>query len=75
MSAGDVAPGLIVVLSGQSGDQRRTALGRRELIVTHGPGQFIGELAQLSARPSLVNAEARRADRGAGRPLASGCAT
>ena len=33
-------------------------LGRRETIVTHGPGQFIGELAQLSARPSLVNAEA-----------------
>ena len=33
-------------------------LGRRELIVTHGPGQFMGELAQLSARPSLVDADA-----------------
>ena len=32
--------------------------GRREVIVTHGPGQFAGELAQLSDRPSLVNAEA-----------------
>ncbi|RVD12291.1 cyclic nucleotide-binding domain-containing protein, partial [Mesorhizobium sp. M4B.F.Ca.ET.017.02.2.1] len=31
---------------------------RRETIVTHGPGSFVGELAQLSARPSLVNAEA-----------------
>ncbi|TIN21940.1 MAG: cyclic nucleotide-binding domain-containing protein, partial [Mesorhizobium sp.] len=33
-------------------------LGRRETIVTHGPGSFVGELAQLSARPSLVNAQA-----------------
>ena len=32
--------------------------GHSELIVTHGPGSFMGELAQLSGRPSLVDAHA-----------------
>lgn len=32
--------------------------GHPEPIVTHGPGSFMGELAQLSGRPSLVDAEA-----------------
>ena len=58
VKAGDVAPGLIVVLSGHVEIVQDGGLGRREVIVTHGPGQFAGELAQLSARPSLVNAEA-----------------
>ena len=58
MKAGEVAPGLIVVLSGRVEITQDGGLGRRETIVTHGPGQFIGELAQLSARPSLVDAEA-----------------
>ena len=58
VKAGDVAPGLIVVLSGKVEVTQDGALGQRETIVTHGPGQFVGELAQLSARPSLVNAEA-----------------
>ncbi|WP_095202901.1 FAD-dependent oxidoreductase [Mesorhizobium carmichaelinearum] len=57
IKAGDVAPGLILVLSGKV-DITQDSLGRRETIVTHGPGSFVGELAQLSARPSLVNAEA-----------------
>jgi thioredoxin reductase (NADPH) len=57
IKAGDVAPGLIVVLSGKV-DITQDGLGRRETIVSHGPGSFVGELAQLSARPSLVNAEA-----------------
>ncbi|MFC3326697.1 FAD-dependent oxidoreductase [Mesorhizobium cantuariense] len=56
--AGDVAPGLIVVLSGEVDIIQDGGLGRRETIVTHGPGSFVGELAQLSARPSLVNAQA-----------------
>ena len=29
------------------------------LIVTHGPGSFMGELAQLSGRPALVDAHAQ----------------
>jgi thioredoxin reductase (NADPH) len=58
VKAGDVAPGLIVVLSGHVEIVQDGGLDRREVIVTHGPGQFAGELAQLSARPSLVNAKA-----------------
>ncbi|MER9584130.1 FAD-dependent oxidoreductase [Mesorhizobium sp. M0276] len=58
ITAGDVAPGLIVVLSGKVDIIQGGGLGRRETIVTHGPGSFVGELAQLSARPSLVNAQA-----------------
>ncbi|RUW57791.1 FAD-dependent oxidoreductase [Mesorhizobium sp. M7A.F.Ca.US.008.03.1.1] len=57
-AAGDVAPGLIVVLSGSVDITQDGKLARRETIVTHGPGSFVGELAQLSARPSLVNAQA-----------------
>ncbi|PDQ19721.1 thioredoxin reductase [Mesorhizobium sanjuanii] len=57
VKAGNVAPGLIVVLSGKV-DITQSGLGRREIIVTHEAGSFVGELAQLSARPSLVNAEA-----------------
>ncbi|MER9107814.1 FAD-dependent oxidoreductase [Mesorhizobium sp. M0848] len=58
VTAGDVAPGLIVVLSGSVDITQDGGLGRHETIVTHGPGSFVGELAQLSARPSLVNAQA-----------------
>jgi thioredoxin reductase (NADPH) len=56
--AGEVAPGLIVLLSGKAQVTQGRTLGRSETIVTYGPHQFIGELAQLSARPSLVDAEA-----------------
>jgi thioredoxin reductase (NADPH) len=59
VKAGDVAPGLILILSGEVeisvGDQS----GRRQLVVMHGPGNFMGELAQLSGRPSLTDAQAR----------------
>ncbi|KRB29478.1 thioredoxin reductase [Mesorhizobium sp. Root695] len=58
VTAGDVAPGLIVVLSGSVDITQDGGLGRLETIATHGPGSFVGELAELSARPSLVNAQA-----------------
>ncbi|HWK64016.1 MAG TPA: FAD-dependent oxidoreductase [Rhizobiaceae bacterium] len=58
VKAGDVAPGLIVVLSGQVEVTQDRGDDGNETIVTHGPGNFVGELAQLSARPSLVNAQA-----------------
>src|SRR5437660_4741261 len=51
--AGEVAPGLIVLLSGKAKVTQGRTLGRSETIVTYGPHQFIGVLAQLSARPSL----------------------
>jgi thioredoxin reductase (NADPH) len=55
VTAGEVAPGLIVVLAGKVEVTQRGLADRRETIVTHLPGQFAGELAQLSARPSLVD--------------------
>ena len=58
VTAGEVSPGLIVILSGRVDLTQDGGLGQREAIVTCGPGNFIGELAQLSDRPSLVNAEA-----------------
>ncbi len=58
VTAGEVAPGVMVVLSGKVEVSQGDGFGEREIIVTHGPGSFLGELAQLSARPSLVTAEA-----------------
>ncbi|PBB88023.1 FAD-dependent oxidoreductase [Mesorhizobium sp. WSM3876] len=58
VTAGEVSPGLIVILSGKVEITQAGGLGRPEPIITYGAGNFIGELAQLSSRPSLVNAEA-----------------
>lgn len=58
VEAGDISPGLIVVVSGKVEVSQDAGGGRRETIVVHGPGSFAGELAQLSERPSLVTAEA-----------------
>jgi thioredoxin reductase (NADPH) len=54
--AGEVSPGLALVLKGAIDVRRGGALGRGESIVEHGPGSFLGELAQLSDRPALVDA-------------------
>ena len=56
--AGDVAPGLIVIVSGKVEVSQDGDGDRHEFIVVHGPGSFAGELAQLSDRPSLVTAAA-----------------
>src|SRR5882757_6224285 len=56
-AAGTVAPGLVLVLSGKIAVSQ-SGLAHNEAIVTHAAGQFMGELAQLSERPSLVNADA-----------------
>jgi thioredoxin reductase (NADPH) len=58
LKAGEVAPGLVLVLSGKVEITQGFGTDQREIIVTHQAGQFVGELAQLSARPSLVDAEA-----------------
>jgi len=54
--AGKTLDGLTVILSGTVNVARHTSSGDGELIVAHGPGSFLGELAQLSGRPALVNA-------------------
>jgi thioredoxin reductase (NADPH) len=60
-TAGEVGPGLIVVLSGEVVITQRNEFAHREPIVTHGPGSFSGELAQLSGRPALADAQAKGA--------------
>jgi thioredoxin reductase (NADPH) len=40
VTAGKVSPGLIIVLSGKVEVTQGSELDRREIIVTHGPGQF-----------------------------------
>src|SRR5213083_2034021 len=58
VATGEISPGVFVILSGEVAITQHNALGREEPIVTHGPGAFIGELNQLSGRPSLVDARA-----------------
>ena len=58
VATGEVSPGLFVILAGEVAISQRSALGYEEAIVTHGPGSFMGELNQLSGRPSLVDANA-----------------
>lgn len=52
---GELAPGFMIILSGKV-DVFQTHGGNRSLIVTHKPGSFMGELAQLGGRPALVDA-------------------
>jgi thioredoxin reductase (NADPH) len=61
MKAGEVAAGLFFVLKGMI-DVRRGGAGTAPRSITrHGPGSFLGELAQLSDRPALVDAVAEEA--------------
>jgi thioredoxin reductase (NADPH) len=53
---GEVAPGFSIVLSGQVEIRPRDELTERPPIVVHGPGSFMGELAQLAGNPALVDA-------------------
>lgn len=55
---GQVGDGLLVLLSGEAEVTQNDSDHRRIHIVTHHAGSFQGELAQLSGRPSLVNATA-----------------
>jgi thioredoxin reductase (NADPH) len=56
VKAGEVTEGLLVILSGHMRMAPHNAPNAP--IVTHGPGEFQGELAQLSGRPSLVDGTA-----------------
>jgi thioredoxin reductase (NADPH) len=59
IKAGDAGHGLGIILAGEVDVTRHHETGSRELIVTHHPGGFMGELAQLAGRPALVDAYAR----------------
>jgi len=58
-TVGTVSGGLTIVLAGTVDVARRDEYGRHTAIVTQGPGNFLGELAQLAGRPALVDAYAR----------------
>lgn len=49
------SPGMVVVLSGQLRCSRSNALGHRVEVHLFEPGQFTGEVSQLSGRPPLVD--------------------
>jgi thioredoxin reductase (NADPH) len=52
---GEAGRGITVILSGSVAVMRRSDAGERTPIVTHTPGGFMGELAQLGGRPSLTD--------------------
>src|SRR6267143_5934735 len=56
---GEVGLGLTVILGGNVEITQHDQSGRRTAIVTHEPGAFMGELAQLAGRPALVDAHAK----------------
>ena len=58
MTAGEVSPGLVVLLNGRVAVSAHDHLGIGKQIVTHAQGNFMGELAELAGRPSLVDATA-----------------
>src|SRR6267154_4036885 len=53
---GEPGHGLTIILAGRVNITRRREAAASEPIVSHGPGSFMGELAQLSGRPALVDA-------------------
>lgn len=56
--AGEGGHGLILLLSGKVEVAQKDEKGHQSPIVVHERGSFMGELAQLSGRPSLVNGTA-----------------
>jgi len=57
-TAGEIGPGMYVVLKGTVSITHRDGLGHVVPVVRHGPGEFLAEVAQLSGRPALVDGHA-----------------
>src|SRR5580704_7218991 len=55
---GDVGHGLSIILTGEIKVSQNDRSGRQTPILTYGSGAILGELAQLSGRPALVDAYA-----------------
>jgi len=60
-TTGTVGLGMVVILAGEVVITQRDEFAGSRPIVTHGQGSFMGELAQLSGRPALVDARAQGA--------------
>ena len=57
--SGEIAPGIFVILAGEVEVTHRDASGMDQPVVVHKAGSYLGELAQLSNHPALVNARAK----------------
>jgi thioredoxin reductase (NADPH) len=55
---GQSSHGFTIILSGTVEITRHDQTGKRDTIVIHHAGSFMGELAQLAGKPSLVDADA-----------------
>ena len=60
--AGEAGMGMILILSGEITVSQRDSLGHVTPIHRHGPGCFLGEVGQLSGRPSFIDALAANGD-------------
>jgi thioredoxin reductase (NADPH) len=60
-TTGTVGLGMVVILAGEVVITQRDEFAGSQHIVTYGRGSFMGELAQLSGRPALVDARAQGA--------------
>src|SRR6185312_1322319 len=60
-AAGEVTPGLVVLLKGDVAMTRHDPRSAMPPIVVHHAGSFMGELSQLSGRPTLVDGIAETA--------------
>ena len=58
ITAGEPGPGMFIVLTGRVTLSQRDGLGHVVPLVTHGHGQFLGEVGTLSGRAALVDAHA-----------------
>ena len=58
ITAGEPGPGMFVVLKGRVTLSQRDGLGHVVPLVTHGHGQFLGEVATLSGGSAFVDAHA-----------------
>jgi thioredoxin reductase (NADPH) len=61
VEVGDSGHGLAVILSGEVHVSQHDRSGPRAAITTHKAGGFMGELGQLSGKPSLIDAHANGA--------------
>jgi thioredoxin reductase (NADPH) len=59
VKAGERAPGMVIILSGEVDASQHNALGHDEPFITHTHGSFSAELSSLSGAPALVNAVAK----------------
>src|SRR3954454_15262722 len=55
LETGKVSPGIYLVLKGAIRVSGRDGHGQELPVTEHGPGNFSGEVSQLSRRPSFVN--------------------